>query len=503
MKPSLQLRLSQQLTLTPQLQQSIRLLQLSTLELQTEIEQALSDNPLLERVDDPLDRAVRLASDGGMTQDTDWNAGFEGPSSHAESSAGPETAAVELSAEASESDLAFGDRLSDWAGDGAPNQRSQSDDGDDDRSMEQVSLKGSLRDALMQQLRATSCSARDRALVTVLIEELNSDGYLQLELDEALTLFPAELDIELEELQTALRLLQSFEPTGVGARSVTECLSLQLRERLEQPGAKRDLILVARHLVENHLALLAARDFVRLKRLLQIDDDTLRSVQSLIKSLDPRPGAAYGSDAAGYVTPDVVVRKVRSRWIAMLNNEAMPKLRVNELYAQMLKKNRGNTGGLAGQLQEARWLIKNVAQRFDTILRVSQAIVDRQSAFFTHGAVAMRPLVLREIAEQVELHESTVSRVTTQKYMLTPFGTFELKYFFGSHVATDSGGAASSTAIRELLRQLIESEDSKNPLSDSRLAELLGEQGIQVARRTVAKYREAMHIPAVALRKTL
>jgi RNA polymerase sigma-54 factor len=237
---------------------------------------------------------------------------------------------------------------------------------------------------------------------------------------------------------------------------------------------------------------------------IRCEDDELRAAQSLIQSLNPRPGNGFATEAATYVVPDVIVRRRRNGWEAAINPDVMPRLKVNDAYAQILKRNRSTAANnLISQLQEARWLIKNVQQRFETIERVAQAIVDRQRAFFTHGAVAMRPLVLREIADELGLHESTISRVTTQKYMLTPFGTLELKYFFGSHVATDTGGSASSTAIRALIRQLISAEDAKDPLPDSRIAEVLGEQGIVVARRTVAKYREAMKIPPVTQRKTL
>ena len=249
--------------------------------------------------------------------------------------------------------------------------------------------------------------------------------------------------------------------------------------------------------------MLAERNFVRLKRNLGCSDDELRDAHTLICTLDPHPGSRYSAQETRYVVPDVVVRKIRGQWVASLNAEAMPKLRINALYASILQQNRGISGALTGQLQEARWLIKNVQQRFDTILRVSQAIVDQQRQFFEYGEVAMRPLTLREIADALELHESTISRVTTQKFMATPRGVFELKYFFGSHVATDTGGAASSTAIRALIRQLVEAEDGKKPLSDSKIAELLGQQGIVVARRTIAKYRESLNIPPVSQRKTI
>src|SRR5574337_206755 len=316
--------------------------------------------------------------------------------------------------------------------------------------------------------------------------------------EELLPLLPPELELEVEDLQIALHHVQNLEPTGVAARSPQECLALQLRALPSSPARTAAL-----SIVEEHLELLANRDFVKLKRLLQCDDELLREAHALICSLDPRPGARFSVSDAHYVIPDVVVRKHRGRWAATLNPEAMPKLRINQLYAQILQQNRGSAGGLSSQLQEAKWLIKNVQQRFDTILRVSQAIVDQQRQFFDYGEVAMRPLTLREIADQLGLHESTVSRVTTQKYMATPRGVLELKYFFGSHVATDTGGAASSTAIRALLRQLVEAEDRKKPLSDARIAELLGQQGIVVARRTVAKYRESLNIPPVSLRKTI
>ena len=274
---------------------------------------------------------------------------------------------------------------------------------------------------------------------------------------------------------------------------------LQIRQLPKIPLVTRRMAL---RIAENHLPLLAAREFNKLKKALDCDDEDLREVQAVIRQCKPHPGAPFGAGSTDYVVPDVIVKRVKNQWQVTLNHEVMPRLRVYSLYANLLKQNKGEAA-LGSQLQEARWLIKNMRQRFDTILRVSQAIVERQRNFFAHGAVAMRPLVLREIADTLGLHESTISRVTTQKYMLTPHGMYELKYFFGSHVATDAGGEASSTAIRALISQLIGAEDSKNPLSDSKLADMLGEQGMVVARRTVAKYREALKIPAVALRKTL
>ena len=313
-------------------------------------------------------------------------------------------------------------------------------------------------------------------------------------------MFPADAELGADELRIALNFLQSFEPVGVGARDCSECLRLQLKAMPADTPWRTEALKV----VDGHLALLANRDVTKLKRLLHTDDAGVRGVRDLVRTLNPRPGASFAREEAAYVVPDVIVRKIRGQWVAALNDAAMPKLRLNRIYADILTRNRdASNQQLTAQLQEAKWLIRNVQQRFDTILRVASAIVERQRRFFEHGEVAMRPMVLREIADMLELHESTISRVTTQKYMLTPRGTFELKYFFGSHVATDTGGAASATAIRALIKQLIGAEDPKTPLTDSRIAEVLGEQGILVARRTIAKYRESLQIPPVNLRRSL
>ncbi len=485
MKPTLQLKLSQHLTLTPQLQQSIKLLQLSTIELNQEIERFLLENPMLEREDGD-------GSEFGAAQPI----GSAPASSTAEAPAAAEGGEGGRD-EAPEHDAASYDEAGEWlsaAGSGS----TRRDDDDDVDFQEFQAAETSLRDHLDQQVALSPLTDRDRALVRFIIEALDDDGYLHQSLEELLPLLPEELDLDLDDLSIALRHVQNLEPAGIGARTPQECLSLQLRAT--PPDTTRDLAL---RIVDHHLELLAERNFVKLKRLLSCDDDALRAAHALICSLDPHPGSRYAAQETRYVIPDVVVRKLRGHWTVSLNPEAMPKLRINALYAQILQQNRGNGGGLTGQLQEARWLIKNVQQRFDTILRVSQAIVDQQRQFFDHGEVAMRPLTLREIADQLELHESTVSRVTTQKFMATPRGVFELKYFFGSHVATDTGGAASSTAIRALIRQLVDAEDRKKPLSDAKIADLLGQQGIVVARRTIAKYRESLNIPPVSMRKTI
>jgi RNA polymerase sigma-54 factor len=475
MKHSLQLRLSQHLALTPQLQQSIRLLQLSTLELNQELERFLQENPLLEREEAGGEPEMLPPGMNGSASD------------HIATTSTP---VAEDAPAPSDGDLF-----------GAANEGYGSPREDDDDAYPQLAADNpSLREHLGTQLTLTNLPNRDRTLVTLLIESLDDDGYLTQDLAEIHAMLPEEAGVEPEELQIALKHLQNFEPTGVGARNLGECLALQLAAMPETTPYRAEALEVVR----NHLEALAARDFTKLRKALRCDDVLLRGVQKLITGLNPRPGRGYGSDDTRYVVPDVIVRKLKGAWVAALNPEAMPKLRINRLYADILARARSSgSHQLASQLQEAKWLIKNVQQRFDTILRVAQAIVDRQRHFFEHGEVAMRPLVLREIAEALDLHESTVSRVTTQKFMHTPRGIFELKYFFGSHVTTESGGAASSTAIRALIRQLVGAENSRKPLSDSQISEILGQQGIVVARRTVAKYRESLQILPVNLRKTL
>jgi RNA polymerase sigma-54 factor len=479
MKQTLQLKLSQHLTLTPQLQQSIRLLQLSTLELNQELERFLADNPLLEREeseDDAEAPAARLNATAPV-QET--------------ATAGD---APEAAPPADDERPADADWYLEGSGSG-----SGREDGEEGDYPQLAAESPSLRDHLLQQLSLTPLPDRDRSLVGLLVEALDEDGYLTQPLDEIAAMLPPELGVEAEELAIALKHLQNLDPTGVGARSPAECLELQLAA-LPELTAGRELAL---RIVREHLGLLAARDYAKLRKLTGCDDAALRTAHKLIQSLNPRPGAEFAQIETRYVIADVVVRKIKNVWVASLNPEAMPKLRINRIYADILQHNRGSAGQLSAQLQEARWLIRNVQQRFETIQRVSQAIVDRQRHFFDHGEVAMRPLVLREIADALGLHESTVSRVTTQKFMATPRGIFELKYFFGSHVATETGGACSATAIRALIKQLVAAEDGRKPLSDSRISQILGQQGIVVARRTIAKYRESMHIPPVNLRKSL
>ena len=489
MKPALQLKLSQHLALTPQLQQSIKLLQLSTVEMQQEIENYLLENPMLERDDDGGNESFASAQQ------------YDAPRSDADERADRNEREErdarddrELAAPGAPSDV-DDDR---WNSDAGTFTGAGRDDDDDSDAQDIHGSTPSLRDHLTWQMGVMQLSERDRSLVRFLIDALDDDGYLATPLAELLEGIPPEYEIELEDLEIALCHIQSFEPTGIGARSPQECLALQLKALPE--SSERQLALV---IVEKHLELLAARDFARIRRLAECTEQALKAAHALIVSLDPRPGSRFAQMEARYITPDVIVKKLRGQWTAYINPDAYPRLRINRLYAEVLGRQRRGNGNLTGQLQEARWLIKNVQQRFETIHRVTQAIVDRQRQFFEHGEVAMRPLVLREIADILGLHESTVSRVTSQKYMATPRGIFELKYFFGSHVSTDSGGACSATAIRALIKQLVGAEDGKKPLSDSQLSEILGQQGIVVARRTVAKYRESLNIPPVNLRKTL
>jgi len=483
MKHSLQLRLSQHLTLTPQLQQSIRLLQLSTLELNQELERILQENPLLEREDDARE-APASAETALRTAET----------AQAPDTAETDASAAETDASATETDGGEAAVLDDAP---LPGFRDEGEDGE----QQQIAAEApTLRAHLLSQISLKKLSARDHQLVALLIDSLDDDGYLTQSLEEIAALLPAELEVDLDELQIALKHLQHLDPAGVGARGLGECLALQLAALPQDTPHRAEALETAK----NHLETLAARDFTRLKKLLRCDDAALRAVQKLITGLNPKPGRNFASDETRYVVSDVIVKKVKGVWLASLNPDAMPRLRINRLYAEILSRNR-NAGSqqLASQLQEAKWLIKNVQQRFDTILRVAQAIVDRQRNFLEHGEVAMRPLVLREIADTLSLHESTVSRVTTQKYMHTPRGIFELKYFFGSHVTTEAGGAASSTAIRALIKQLVAAENARRPLSDGQISEILSQQGIMIARRTVAKYRETLQILPANLRKSL
>ena len=515
MKPSLQVRLSQHLALTPQLQQSIRLLQLSTLELHQEVGQMLDQNPFLEMEEEgpatPFETPIeRQAAD----RVADRVADQEAPDAPTDAPPDAGDAATELRAEefgtTARDDWENGTESDDFDGiRETPSLASAgTGEGDDTDAQDRRAGAGSLQDHLRAQLVGMRLSDEDHAAIEVLIESLDGDGYLADTLQDIAERLAVMLGIEgLEEretlderLQCGLRWLQSLEPLGVGASSLGECLALQLKATPRCPARQ-----VALRICDQYLELLAKRDMKRLTALTGADEDLVRSAQGLIRTCEPKPGRPFAAAEANIVVPDVIVRKTGRGLSVTLNPDVMPKLRINDIYAQAARGMRGASAnpGMSSRLQEARWFVKNIQQRFDTILRVSKAIVERQRGFFTHGAIAMKPLVLREIADELGLHESTISRVTTAKYMATPQGTFELKYFFGSSLNTDAGGNASSTAVRALIRQFVTAEDVKKPLSDNQLSSMLEEQGIQVARRTVAKYREALKIAPAGLRKNI
>ncbi len=484
MKPTLQLRISQQLTLTPQLQQAIRLLQLSTQDMHQEVARLLEENPMLE--------AAEESAAGAFSPDVSSL-----PARNTAAADEPQTTQTDDRGTDDYGPDTFGNEPADWNTGGGT---MRSTDDEDEAYPEQAAEQASLRAHLHNQLTTSSIDDNDRKVVGLLIDALDENGYLAQDLEELAGLLPGELEITLDDLETALVQLQHLDQPGLGARNLGECLALQLKA-LPEDTPQRDLAI---RLVGHHLDLVAAHDFSKIKKLLRCSDDELRTAQHLITGLNPKPGAEFGQSVADYVVPDVIVEKHKNRWRARLNAEAMPKLRVNQIYANILQQRSDkNSSQLATQLQEAKWLIKNLEQRFDTILRVAQAIVERQTNFFEHGEIGMRPLVLREIAAELALHESTISRSTTQKFMRTPRGIYEFKHFFGSGLATESGGTCSSTAIRELIKQLVSAEDVHKPLTDSRMAEILAQQGIVVARRTIAKYREALRILPVNLRKSL
>ncbi len=512
MKPTLQIRLSQHLALTPQLQQSIRLLQLSTLELHQEVEQMLEQNPFLEAEEEAAPAFEPLAERSSPAErvgEHETERAAESGSDAGEDAPGVDAAEFGTT---ERDDWENGTEREDFDGiRETPGKSSSSSDSDEFDGQDRDTPVPSLQDHLREQLSSMRLGALDAAAVMVLIESLNDDGYLADTLEDIAEQLAGDSDAEQREemlvrLQCGLRWLQSMEPTGVGARDLGECLCLQLRH-LPRSEAQAVAIIVCK----SHLELLARRDLKKLMAATGADEDMLRQAQAMIVALEPKPGRQFTRAEANIIVPDVIVQKAGRGWKVTLNPDVMPKLRINDLYANAIRHQRGAAGGglngagpgLTARLQEARWFMKNILQRFDTIQRVSQAIVERQKNFFTHGAIAMKPLVLREIADELGLHESTISRVTTAKYMATPYGTFELKYFFGSSLNTEAGGNASSTAVRALIKQIVAAEDPAKPLSDSQISQMLEEQGIQVARRTVAKYRDALKIAPTQLRKAM
>ncbi len=518
MKQGLSLRVSQHLALTPQLQQSIRLLQLSTLELSQEVEQMLDENPFLEVSEETAARE-EFGVDHVNTPVSQDNQEFEsatdsiatGPidtSATSATSQNESDTAPEISAEATLEESWEGDGTvettpddGEWGGD-APARKNNADDSDADAA-DLAHGHESLQDHLHRQSLSLRLSDLDRAALHFLIESLNDDGYLEDSSSVLATSLAGDDALQVEELMqhfgVALKLLHHMEPAGVGARNLAECLGLQLLDCKDCVETR-----AAMAMCQQPIELLAKRDVKRLSQLCGFPDTVIKSAIGVIGRLDPKPGRRFVNVERNLIVPDVLVIKSGRGFKVTLNGDVMPRLRVHDIYANALKQHKGQGGqALQQRLQEARWFIKNIQQRFDTILRVSTAIVERQKNFFSHGELAMRPLVLREIADELGLHESTISRVTTAKYMSTPFGTFELKYFFGSALGTETGGNASSTAVRALIKQFVVSESTQKPLSDNQISDMLKEQGIGCARRTVAKYREALRIAPANLRRSL
>ncbi|MCG2634859.1 MAG: RNA polymerase factor sigma-54 [Gammaproteobacteria bacterium] len=496
MKQTLNLKLGQSLTMTPQLQQAIRLLQLSTLELQTEIREALDNNPLLEIEESP-------ESGDAETEPANAEASAlgENDAPRAENEQDMEFGREAKIPEEPETDTRWEDTYGDTVQDYLPTSASSGDSSELPDFESRTSSDETLTDHLLWQLQLTPFSDQDREIAEVLIRAISSQGYLEDTPEDVLThLLDTYPELTLEEVVTVLHRVQQFDPAGIGARDLSECLSLQLRQLPpESPWRETALTLVA-----NHLEDLASHNFRNITKALRIPESELSEVVRLVQSLDPKPGARIGANATEYVVPDIIVRRINERWQADLNPDIAPKIRVNPFYSGMIKRrdNSSDNTYLKDHLNEARWFINSLKSRNDTLLRVARCIVERQQAFFDYGDEAMRPMVLHDIADELGMHESTISRVTTKKYMHTPKATFELKYFFSSHVNTESGGTASAVAIKALIRKLIDAEEK--PLSDSRLADLLSQdQGIQVARRTVAKYREALNIPPSNERKKL
>jgi len=448
MGPAIALRLRQHLTLTPQVQQALKLLQMSALEFAQEMEEALTANPFLEENPDappPASRDAATVDDVVVPQ---------------ESSPG---GSVERDQE-------------EWGG----------------ASDAQPTLQQHLR----EQLMISPMGERDRALAHMIIDSLDDDGYFKMAFDELVALVPPEFDVRAEEFGAALGFVQSLDPAGVGARTLEECLCLQLRALPDTTPGREVALKMCKH-----LNLLANREWARLQHAVGCDEAMLHRARALIKSLDPKPGHRFGPQEARYVVPDVIVKKVRDRWVAIINPASLPRVRLNRAYAEAIQSKGGSNQSLARHLQEARWLLRSIEQRFATIQRVADAIVARQRGFFEYGEVAMKPLTLKLIAGELGLHESTVCRVTNNKYMATPRGLFEFKHFFSRRLATENGGAASATAVRAVMKELIAAEDPRAPLSDAELARLLAQQGLKVARRTITKYRALMRLPSVDVRR--
>ncbi len=514
LKPSISLKLGQQLRMTPQLQQAIRLLQLSSIDLEMEIQEALDSNFMLEEVDpesdssseetslDQPDAATEDASDNTNTSSGDDSTSDDEPRLDPEIDGEQVTdSRDEVDAESIAVDLPVDTSWEDVYDDNFVSSGGSGDFSDENFLETRNADSTSIQSHLLDQLNLLNLTESDQYIAACILDGLDEEGVLQIDVEDILESAPEEWEIEIEEVDAVLHLVQHLDPVGIAARSLQECLAIQLNELPDDTEGKT----LALTLVENHISLLANRDYVQLARKLKIKEPELKDVITLIQTLNPRPGASIVQDNVDYIEPDVFVSKQNGRWVVELNPKSAPRIRVNPEYAALIKRgdSSDDATNMKNHMQEARWFIKSLQQRNDTLLRVSSKIVEFQRGFFEYGEQAMKPLVLHDIAEAVDLHESTISRVTTQKYMLTPAGVFELKYFFSSHVSTSSGGEVSSTAIRALIKQLVAEENPRKPLSDSKIAKLLEEQNINVARRTIAKYRELLLIPPSNERKQL
>lgn len=492
MKASLVLKMGQQLTMTPQLQQAIRLLQMSTLDLQEEIQEALESNPMLEKQEESEDNNSNAEENLGAVE-PQVSAQEAPQETSSETSDWNEKIPSEL-----EIDTSWDDVYQSSANNIPSSSAANSEDWDFTTT---TSAETNLQDHLHWQLNLATMTDRDRAIATVIIDSIGKDGYLRESLEDIQAALSTAQHVDLDEIEVVLKRVQHFEPTGIAARNLSECLLLQLRLL----PAETPWLAEAKSLCNKHLELLGSRDYRQLMRRMRLTEDELAQVVQLIQTLNPRPGAEVGSKEPEYIIPDVIVRKVNNRWIVELNPEVAPRLTVNSYYASFIRRadNSADNTFLRTQLQEARWFINSLQSRNETLLKVATEILNHQRAFFDYGPEAMKPLILAEVADAIEMHESTVSRITTQKYMHTPRGVFELKYFFSSHVSTTQGGECSSTAIRAIIEKIVAAENPRKPLSDSKIADLLEEQGIQVARRTIAKYRDALGIPSSTQRKQL
>lgn len=502
MKQALQLKIGQQLTMTPQLQQAIRLLQLSTLDLQQEIQEALENNPMLDVSEDgesdtPSSNEEKSPQESGTDTQTQTEVTAAVEQEHTEETqVADDNWNDDIPAELS-TDSSWDDTFQSTAPAGSRDDGEGSFESND-------TAEETLQDHLHWQLNLTPMSDQDRLIATSLIDGIDPDGYLTVTLEEIHEHLRQEeslQELELDEIEAVLRRIQQFDPAGVGARDLSECLAIQLEQMPDDTAWKKQALTVVR----NYLKLLGSHDYRQLMRKARLKEPQLQQVIMLIQQLNPKPGASITSSAAEYVIPDVIVTKQRGVWTVNLNPEVSPRLRINSGYADLVRRadNSADNNYLKSHLQEARWFIKSLQSRNETLMKVANEIVKRQEGFLEHGEEGMKPMVLHDIAEAVEMHESTISRVTTQKYMHTPRGIFELKYFFSSHVNTNDGGAASSTAIRALIKKLVAAENPAKPLSDNKIAQFLDEQGFKVARRTIAKYREAMNIPPSNERKRL